>query len=113
MSAPDPRRHGRQIRLADIGAEGQARLCASSVVLRSDGLTRAVEERYVRSSGIDIVDAAPTVDPARIDHDADASALGMRHAPAREVAEGALRALAAFRAALQPTIRGPRSAGNC
>jgi hypothetical protein len=42
-------------------------------------------------------EAAPTVDPAAVDRLANVAALGLRHAPAREVAEGSLRALVAIR----------------
>jgi hypothetical protein len=100
VSAPDPRRYGRQLRLVEIGAAGQARICAASVVVRSVGLARDVEERYVRTSGLQVVDAGPSIEPARVEHEADVARLGLRHAEPRAVAEGALRALVALRAAL-------------
>lgn len=104
MSA-DARRYSRQTRLREVGAEGQERLCAAAVRLGSSGAVRAVEERYVRAAGMHVDDARPTVDPARVDREADPAPLGLRHAPAREVGEGALRALVAIRAVLLPDSR--------
>jgi len=94
------RRYERQIRLADVGERGQAKLCAAKVAIGSQGFARTVEHRYVVSSGMSDTDADPTVDPALVARVADVMPLGLRHAPAREVAEGALRALAAIRIAL-------------
>ena len=45
-------------------------------------------------------EGAEAVSPAHVDRAADIASLGLRHAPAREVAEGALRALAAIRSVL-------------
>ena len=92
----DRRRHGRQIRLADIGEAGQAKLCAATVELCGAGFARSVEERYVRSAGMSVIDSVE----GRVGEAADVSVLGLRHAPAREVGEGALRALLAIRGAL-------------
>jgi len=97
---PD-RRFARQIRLADIGSSGQAKLCAAKVAIRSQGFVRTIEQRYALTAGLSDTEAEPTIDPARVDADADAAALGLRHSAAREVAEGALRALAAIRLALE------------
>ncbi len=99
MSDRDPRRFSRQTRLPEIGAAGQARLASASIALRSAGLARVVEERYVRASGLRVDDEHPTIDPARVDL-ADVAVLGLRHPAARDVAEGSLRALVALRAAL-------------
>ncbi len=100
---PRSRRYERQTRLADIGASGQAKLCAATVVIRSQGFVRAIEERYALASGMSesgMTEPAPTVAPERVDAAANVDALGFRHTAAREVAEGALRALAAIRIAL-------------
>jgi hypothetical protein len=102
---PRSRRYERQRRLADIGASGQAKLCAATVVIRSQGFVRTIEERYALASGMTELGMtepapAPTVAPERVDAAANVDALGFRHAAAREVAEGALRALAAIRIAL-------------
>lgn len=92
MSPPD-RRYTRQVRLPEIGPAGQEKLCAAKVAACRSGFAAVIEERYVRLAGMQV---AP--DGTRVD--ADAGGLGLRHEAAREVAEGALAALAALRAAL-------------
>lgn len=92
----DRRRYTRQIRLADVGEAGQAKLCAAEVSLVTTGLARSIEERYVRGAGMRVrTGARQEGGPAP-----DLAALGLRHGPARDVAEGALSALVLFRAAL-------------
>jgi hypothetical protein len=106
------RRFGRQIRLAEIGEAGQAKLCAARVELGSTGFARSVEERYVRAAGMQVLDSSgcasstptSTVFDSSSSHgaaNADVATLGLRHAPARDVAEGALRALVAVHSALR------------
>ena len=46
------RRSERQIRLADIGPGGQAKLCAAKVAIRSQGFARTIERRYVVRAGM-------------------------------------------------------------
>ncbi len=92
----DARRYSRQTRLPEIGREGQAKLTAASVVVRSSGFAATIEERYVRLAGMLVASDAPSVDADVIDAKAAGVMLGLRHAPAREVAEGALRALVAI-----------------
>jgi len=84
-------RYGRQIRLADVGVAGQARLEAAAVGLATSGPARDIEERYLRAAGLHISDApiAQTVPD-----------LGLRHDAARDVAAGAYAALLSIRAAL-------------
>lgn len=97
----DRRRYGRQIRLADVGEAGQAKLCAAHVVLGGAGFARDIEERYVRAAGMNVVAPEDAGAPARARAvEVDVTALGFRHESTREVAEGALRALVAIRAAL-------------
>lgn len=92
----DRRRYTRQIRLADVGEAGQARLSAAEVALVTTGFARSIEERYVRGAGMHVrTEARQRGGPAP-----EVTMLGLRHGPAREVAEGALSALVAFRAAL-------------
>jgi hypothetical protein len=118
-SAIDRVRHGRQIRLAEIGEAGQARLASRAVAPSGAGLAREIEETYLARAGVrvragaarggagegsDATDdpgQAPAAAPARV----DPSILGLRHGGAREVGEGALRALAAIRALLE--VAGP------
>ena len=83
-------RASRQIRLAEIGEQGQARIASSEVPLGGRGLARDIERAYLAAAG-----AKPVENGDGITVDADA--LGLRHAAAREVGEGALRALAAIR----------------
>lgn len=99
------RRYVRQSRLAEVGEAGQAKLCAAEVALGSTGFARLVEERYLRGAGLRIIDRAG-VDPA-VTPESSAGigepleALELRHEGPREVAEGALRALAAISRALE------------
>jgi hypothetical protein len=88
------RRFTRQIRLSEVGDEGQARLAAAHVGLGGVGFARTIEERYLRGAGID---PTGTVAPPR---QLDVGALGLRHSEARDVAEGALHALDTFRSLL-------------
>jgi hypothetical protein len=99
-------RHGRQIRLPEIGEAGQERLSASEVVLQGEGDAREVEAAYLARSGVRVIDDAAAAakasakaganGDAKIYADALAS-LSMRDTAARDVAEGALRALLAMR----------------
>jgi hypothetical protein len=87
-------RYTRQIRLRDVGPEGQARLEAASVALTSTGFAREIEEIYLRSAGVGVETRVGGAQPADV-------GLGLRHPAAREVADGALAALVAIRAALR------------
>ena len=91
--APEGRagRYGRQIRLADVGVEGQAKLEATTVGLATSGPAREIEERYLLAAGVKI--SAEPVARALPD-------LGLRHEAARDVAAGAYAALLSIRAAL-------------
>lgn len=100
LGGPSRRLWERQIRLVDVGASGQEKLCAATITIGSRGFVGAIERRYALSAGMTEAEATPTVAPSRIDAAVDVTALGLRHAPARELAEGALRALAAIRIAL-------------
>jgi hypothetical protein len=91
------RRFSRQSRLAEIGPSGQSKLCTATVGVRSRGFAEEIERRYVLRAGMQEATSneAATVS---VDLPADALvALGLRHGAAREVAEGALRALVAIR----------------
>jgi hypothetical protein len=119
----DRRRYGRQIRLAEIGEQGQERLLAAEVVLGGEGVARDVERKYLEVAGVRTREEGAagagagtgtgTGTGAGADADADADAgadageaeldvasLGLRHEAARAVGEGALRALVAMRAVL-------------
>ncbi|HEY8080431.1 MAG TPA: hypothetical protein VIF62_40150 [Labilithrix sp.] len=82
-------RHKRQMRLAEIGERGQARLEAAEVCVGGD-----VARAYLRLAGVKVVENGEPVS-------ADVSSLGLRHAEARAVGEGALLALVAMRGILE------------
>jgi hypothetical protein len=102
-------RHGRQIRLPEIGEAGQERLNATDAVLGAVGDAREVEAAYVARSGMRVVDdaRADAKEKARALADGQTAAqaevlasLGIRDPKALEIADGALRALLAMRKAL-------------
>ncbi len=85
------RRYARQARLGEIGEAGQARLSASTLDVPRAGLSSEIEARYLARAGVRVTRstegaASPELGPA-IDRDfADPAS--------RDVAEGALRAVA-------------------
>ena len=89
-------RYGRQIRLAEIGEAGQARLDASEVVPRAVGVARDIEMTYLKRAGAKVLDN-PEANADATAHAAALATLGIRDSEARLVAEGALRALEAMR----------------
>lgn len=100
-------RHGRQIRLPEIGEAGQERLCASEVAVQSSNDAREIEAEYLTRSGIRVVAApsAPAAPAASANggtaaRDEVLASLGVRDAAARDVAVGALSALVAIRGVL-------------
>ncbi len=96
-------RYGRQIRLPEIGEAGQARLCASEVVIRGEGDARNVEASYVARAGLRAIDVAAPETRARGDDDeyvTTLAALAFADPAARDVGAGALRALLAIRTVL-------------
>jgi hypothetical protein len=109
-------RHSRQVRLAEVGEEGQARLEATTAFVAADGLAGAVEVRYLAGAGVRkistgdeaIAEAARAVDPtvqilekkaAPLGYGAPPP-LGIRDPVALDVALGAWRALAHVRRAV-------------
>lgn len=97
-------RFSRQIRLADVGESGQAKLEAAHVVPRTHGFARTIEVAYLRAAGVPVSPEAgghaagsPGATPA------ESADLGLRNEAAREVAEGAYAALLAMRDALGVT----------
>ncbi len=90
-----PDRHSRQIRLAEVGVAGQARIeHAEAVVRGADGAD--VEREYLLRAGVGSI---------RVEADAPAEpfahAAAFRFGAARDVASGAWRALGVIRAALR------------
>jgi len=94
-------RYVRQIRLPEIGEAGQARLCASEVVIGGVGDARNVEASYVARAGLRVIDMATPDKRAEDDeYVATLATLGLADPAARDVGDGALRALLAIRGAL-------------
>jgi hypothetical protein len=88
------RRHSRQARLKEVGAEGQRRLERATVCVSDDGLRARVEALYLRGAGV----AVSSVGSLRAD---DEPAWVAELSPAaRAVASGAHGALVAVRAIL-------------
>jgi hypothetical protein len=109
-------RYGRQVRLAEVGAAGQARIERARVDVRVDGLAADVAARYLAGAGVGCVcvrgqalaEAARAIAPGvRVDIDptlapADqAMAFDLRDPCARDLARGAHAALCALRAVLE------------
>ena len=119
-------RHGRQVRLVEVGEAGQARIGRARAVVTTRGLAAWVETRYLAGAGVsaltvpstelahaaravdgDVVVevAAPAVEPPASDlaleelglRDPALEELGLRDPAARAVAAGALAALAVLR----------------
>jgi hypothetical protein len=112
-------RHARQVRLAEVGEAGQARLAAATVDVPLEGAAGEIAARYLAGAGIGhlrvtdprLVQAARAVDPSAVVETVPALApLGSRLQPSgpppeldleggatRDLALGALAALAALR----------------
>ncbi|XXY52275.1 hypothetical protein WME91_14180 [Sorangium sp. So ce269] len=107
----DDPRYLRQVLLAEIGPEGQARLGASTARVLGDGggappLAHEVAERYARGAGFGAL-AAGAIDLAAL-----APADLVTSPPARAVLAGARAALAEMRAALGLGSARPGRAGE-
>ena len=94
-------RHGRQIRLPEIGEAGQERLGSSTVALGGAGDALEIESAYVKGAGITVRETADGDAKAKAGADAKAHelllGLALKDSAARDVADGALRALCAMR----------------
>jgi hypothetical protein len=108
-------RHIRQVRLIEVGAAGQARLASYQAEVPGVGLRARVAARYLAGAGITrlrVADAATAAEALAVDPSVQTEvdpALACSQASARlalgdpvasQVAEGAMDALRAFRAAL-------------
>src|SRR5258708_5872708 len=83
-------RHTRQVRLAEVGEAGQARVRVSALAVRGSGVAGAIEARYLAGAGVGSLrvrdaaqeEAARAVDGdvhvrvEEVDAEADASAMG-------------------------------------
>ncbi len=90
------RRFERQIKLREIGPDGQTKLCDTSVTLGAGGFSQTVAARYREGAGRSVATAEPSTggEPIALEP------LGLRHPAAREVGEGAFRALCILRSVL-------------
>jgi hypothetical protein len=112
------RRHTRQVRLAEVGADGQGRIARAAVDVRGRGVAAQVTARYLAGAGVSrlrvadqaIAAAALGID-ASVQVEVDPSlAVGRADEPAelsdptaRALGAGALAALQAIREALGST----------
>jgi hypothetical protein len=115
-------RHGRQTRLSEVGAGGQAKIAGARVRVGGEGLAPLVAARYLAGAGVgsvcvrthELAGAAARVDAAiRVEVDpsllaaAPDEAFDLVDPAARAVASGALTALGALREVLG--VAGGRS----
>lgn len=94
MTLPDER-FSRQLRLAEVGEPGQARLCAAEPAVGTSNAA-TIERSYLLRAGVRRVSeaGAPLAPPPFV------HAEHFRHEHCRDVAEGAWRALGQIRAIL-------------
>jgi hypothetical protein len=89
------RRYARQMRLAEVGEDGQRRLAEAMAAVDGEGLKHEIATAYARRAGMGGIVAgeidASYLAPAFIEHEAP-----------RAVVAGSRAALAALRAALFP-----------
>jgi proline racemase len=108
-------RYGRQTKLVEVGAIGQARIARARVDVHADGLAGEVAARYLAGAGVGCVrvrtehlaSVARAVDPAvevevvpALECDVQRTLDDFRDPAARAVAQGAYLALRALRAAI-------------
>ena len=96
MTLPDGR-FSRQLRLAEVGEPGQARLCAAEPVVGTSNAA-AIERSYLLRAGVRRVSdtRTPAATPPFMHGE------HFRHETCRDVAEGAWLALGQIRAILSP-----------
>ena len=80
------KRFTRQIRLAEVGEAGQAKLLAASPVLVREGFAGEIERRYLEAAGVSRFETGARVTAPK-------DRLGLRHPEAIALGEGALQAL--------------------
>jgi hypothetical protein len=117
-------RHGRQAKLEEVGALGQARIARAEVDVRLDGSAADVAARYLAGAGVAAVrvrdaklaEAARALAPGvkvRVEPvlavEAEGPHFGMRDPSCRDLARGAHAALLALRAVIDRTAPAPGS----
>ncbi len=108
-------RHARQMRLAEVGSTGQAKIAAACIEVSGVGLSAEVTARYLAGAGVgtvrvrgeDLAASIAAVDPSvRVEVLPGVPAppgdddFGLHDPVARDVARGARAALRALRAVL-------------
>jgi hypothetical protein len=110
-------RHTRQVRLAEVGDAGQARIGATTAHVEAEGLAGAVEARYLAGAGVvkiattsDAIGDAARAEDARVEivpaprvhlGRGEPPPFAFRDPAARDVAMGAWRALVHVRRAIK------------
>jgi hypothetical protein len=117
-------RHGRQAKLAEVGAAGQARIARAVVDVRLDGPAADVAARYLAGAGVagvrvrdaKLAEGARALAPGvrvyvepTLAVDADGSDFGLRDPACRDLARGAHAALLALRIVLDAATSEPES----
>lgn len=94
------RRTTRQVRLAEVGEDGQARLLATRTVVSGGDLVADVEARYLARAGVTV---ERREEPSAAASTASDEVVGYRFVDpaARDVARGASRAIAHIVSALE------------
>ncbi len=95
---PGAARFTRQSRLAEVGASGQARICAAHVSISSAGFAGEVEAKYLAAAGVGDVTPRAEQEPKSSHFPDEFASLDPA---AREVAEGAYAALVSLRKVLE------------
>jgi len=109
-------RHGRQIRLREVGPSGQLQIGRASVDVPLSGIAAEVAVRYLAGAGVGVVrvrdrqlaELAGAIDPAvevevdaRLEASDVSTTFGLQDPASRDVALGAFVALRALRCALR------------
>ncbi|HZO11619.1 MAG TPA: hypothetical protein VFB62_00120 [Polyangiaceae bacterium] len=93
MTSDGAARYARQILLAELGSEGQARICAATAHVAGTTPAHAIATRYAERAGF------AEVAPGELDLDTLAPESLVKHPAARAVLAGARAALAEMRKA--------------
>lgn len=112
-------RHGRQVRLAEVGEAGQNRLAGARVAVTADGFAGDIATRYLAGAGCgslrvkspDLAAAARATDPSAqvavdpsLDVEAETPVYPWRRQAAAELASGAHLALRVLRELLRERV---------
>jgi hypothetical protein len=96
VNIEDRVRFARQIRVPEIGLDGQERLCQATALLGGAGLAGELERTYLKRCGVRLARES-RAGSSDVSIDELRNHLGIRHEVAAEIAEGSLRALMVVR----------------